>query len=62
MSTTTFQLFGCIYRYAKKNKILEIIAVGKGVKPYEFIVDVESFFIKPDKEFWEKNKFFSKLK
>ena len=39
----------------KKNKILEIIAEGKGVIPYEIIVDMESFFIKPDKDFWEKS-------
>ena len=46
----------------QKNKILEIIAEGKGVIPYEIIVDMESFFIKPDKEFWEKTEFFSELK
>ena len=46
----------------KKNKILEIIAEGKGVIPYEIIVDMESFFIKPDNEFWEKREFFSELK
>ena len=46
----------------KKNKILEIIAEGKGVIPYEIIVDMESFFIKPDKDFWEKREFFSGLK
>ena len=45
----------------KKNKILEIIAEGKGVIPYEIIVNIESFFIKPDKEFWEKSEFFSEL-
>ena len=41
---------------------MEIIAEGKGVIPYEIIVDMESFFIKPDKEFWEKTEFFSELK
>ena len=41
---------------------MEIIAEVKGVIPYEIIVDMESFFIKPDKEFWEKNKFFSESK
>ena len=46
----------------KKNKILEIIAEGKGVLPYEIIVDMASFFIKADKEFWKKNEFFSELK
>ena len=41
---------------------MEIIAEGKGAIPYEIIVDVESFFIKPDKEYWEKTEFFSELK
>ena len=30
--------------------------------PYEIIVDMESFFIKPDGVFWEKSEFFSELK
>ena len=46
----------------KENKILEIIAQEKGVIPYETIVDMESFFIKSDKDFWEKTDFFSELK
>ena len=46
--------FSTVWAYLsvnKKPKILEIIAEGKGVTPYEIIVDMESFFIKPDKEF-----------
>ena len=35
----------------KKDKILEIISEGKGIIPYEIIVDMELFFIKPDDEF-----------
>ena len=31
-----------------------MIAEGEGVIPYEIIVDMESFFIKTDKDFWEK--------
>ena len=46
----------------KKNKILEIIAEGKEVIPYEIIVDMESFFIKPDKDFLGESEFFSELK
>ena len=46
----------------KKNRISEIIFQGKGVIPYEIIFDMESFFIKPDKDFWEKTEFFSELK
>ena len=46
----------------KKDKILEIIPEGKGIMPYEIIVDKESFFINPDCDFWEKTDFFSELK
>ena len=46
----------------KKDKILEILSEGKGIIPYEIIVDMEPFFITPDCDFWEKTKFFSELK
>ena len=46
----------------KQNKILEIISEGKGIIPYEIIVDMESFFVKPDNEFWAESEFFSALK
>ena len=42
----------------KKDKILEIISEGKGTIPYEIIVNMDSFFIKPENDFWEKNWFF----
>ena len=45
-----------------KDKILEIISKGKGIIPYELIVDIESFFIKSKNDFWEKTQFFSELK
>ena len=45
----------------KKEKILEIVSEGKGVIPYEFIIDMESFFITPEDDFWEKAEFFSEL-
>ena len=45
-----------------KEKILVIIANGKGIIPYEFTVNMESLFSTPDKEFWEKTEFFSELK
>ena len=35
---------------------------GKGVIPCAIIVDMESFFIKPNKDFWEKTEFLSELK
>ena len=46
----------------KKYKILEIISTGKGIIPYELTVDMKCFFITPDRDFWEKTKFFSELK
>ena len=48
--------------WKKKDKILETISKGKGVIPYEIIVDIKSFFIKPENEFQEKTAFFSELK
>ena len=46
----------------RKGKILEIISEGKGIIPYKFILDMESFFIKAENEFWEKTEFFNELK
>ena len=48
--------------FKKKEKILVIFAEGKGVIPYELVVDMQSFFIKPENNFWEKTKVFSELK
>ena len=30
--------------------------------PYEIIVDMESFFVRSENDFWEKSEFFSELK
>ena len=57
-----FSTLGVFIDKQTNKQKLEIIAEGKGVIPYEIIVDMESFFIKPDKEFWEKTEFFSELK
>ena len=46
----------------KKHKYLEIISTGKGIIPYELIINMESFFIIPDQDLWEKTEFFSELK
>ena len=35
----------------KKDKILEVISESKGIIPYELIVDMGSFFIKPESNF-----------
>ena len=48
--------------FKKKEKILEIISEGKGIIPYEIIVDMELFFVKPENDFWGKSEFFSELK
>ena len=57
--------FSAVWSYLtlnKKNKTLEIISEGKGIIPYEIIINMQSFFIKPDNEVWEKSDFFSELK
>ena len=47
----------------QKSKILEIIAEGKGIIPYENIVDMNSMFLTPENDvFFEKNEFYSDLK
>ena len=50
------------FSFKNKEKILEIMSEGKGIISYEVIVDMESFFIKPENDFWEKSEFFSELK
>ena len=42
--------------------ILNIISSGKGVTPYEIVTDMKSFFLKPEKEFWEITEFYSEFK
>ena len=47
----------------QKNKILDIISEGKGVMPYEKIVDMNSIFLTPENNvFFEKTEFYSDLK
>ena len=46
----------------KKNKISEIISTGKGIIPYEIIVNIDSLLITPDQNFWEKTEFFNEQK
>ena len=45
-----------------KDKILDLIAEGKGVMPYEKIVTFESLSKKTEKEFYEHTEFYSSLK
>ena len=37
--------------YKKRKKNLDIISEGKGVIPYQLIIDMESNFIKPENDF-----------
>ena len=46
----------------KKKKGLEVVSEGKDIIPYELIIGMESFFLMPEKNFWEKTDFFSDLK
>ena len=46
----------------KRKKILKILSEGKGVITYEMIIDMQSFFITPKKDFWEETDFYSDLK
>ena len=58
--------FGEIWKYlsnAQKTKILDIISEGKGIIPYENIVNMHYLFSTPENGiFFEKTEFFSKLK
>ena len=46
----------------EKHKILDLVAAGKGVMPYEKIKNINSLQITPDKEFFDHTEFFSTLK
>ena len=46
----------------QKEKILEIVSGGKGIIPYEMILDMNSLDVKPVGEFYDKEQFFSELK
>ena len=46
-----------------QEKVLDIVTSGKGIIPYELIVDMKSLVLTPDDEqFWNKTEFFSELK
>ena len=58
--------FSEIWKYlgdGQKNKILHIISEGKGIIPYENIVDMNSMFLTPENNvFFEKTEFYSDLR
>ena len=39
----------------KKEKVLDIVSGGKGIIPYEMIVDMDSLDIEPVEEFYDKS-------
>ena len=41
---------------------MDIVTSGKGIIPYEMIVDMDSLDIKPEGKFYNKTQFFSELK
>ena len=41
---------------------MNITCSGKGVIPYELVTAINSFFLKPENEFWSKTEFYSELK
>ena len=46
-----------------QESVLDIVTSGKGITPYELIVDMQSLLLTPDDEqFWNKTEFFSELK
>ena len=57
--------FSNIWKYLSDHQqehILDIISGGKGIIPYEMIVNAESLQIMPENEFFSKSEFFSQLK
>ena len=46
-----------------QENVLDIVTSGKGIIPYELIVDMKSLLLTPnDGQFWNKTEFFSELK
>ena len=61
-----YHYFSTIWPYvtpSAQEKILNNVNSGKGIIPYELIINMESLLLTPDdKELWFKIEFFSKLK
>ena len=49
-----------LFLILRKNK--KFVSEGKDVISYELITGMESFFLTPENEFWEKTECFSDLK
>ena len=61
-----YYYFSTVWSYLTlklQEKLLGIVTSGKGIIPYELIVDMKSLLLTPDDEqFWNKTKLFSELK
>ena len=59
----TFQRFWEFLGPQQKEKILDIVADGKGIIPYEKIVEMNLLCLTPENRiFFEKSEFYSDLK
>ena len=64
-STENHQYFSTVWPFlppTKQAKISNITCEGKGVIPYELVTGLNSFFSKPESNFWSKTEFYSELK
>ena len=62
---TDHNYFGKIWPFVdndKKEKLLDMIASGKGVMPYEKVKNMSSLLEAPEKDFYDHTEFFSALK
>ena len=59
------QYFSTVWPFlppTKQEKIFKITCEGKGIIPYEIVTGLNSFFLKPENDFWSKTEFYSELK
>ena len=56
--------FSTMWPFLPPTKQTEILnkCEGKGVIPYELVAGLNSFFLKPETDFWSKTEFYSELK
>ena len=58
-----FSIFWPYLTQKSQEKDLDIVTSGKGIIPYELIVDMKSLLLTlDDKQFWNKTEFYSELK
>ena len=57
---TSHDLFSRVWKFLgphQKEKVLDIVSGGKGIIPYDMIVDINSLDIRPEGEFYETSIF-----